>query len=272
MKKLDFNDGEVPEYEVRSNKQNTTNDNAVLAIESGFPTSVNVPGLTPGPVSKIAESGVYVDLSSPKAEMKNVTMQMQGSASGYGVVFNYVDAENYATIQYDGSKWIAGGKKNGQDVAVDLSAHNIPVIAPDDTRTVRIAKENGVYTLQMSGGAGTAAEEFETYDLGNLDGIYEGAGKVGVVVTEDMTLYVGAITTVYVLEGIEFPVPEEGIIKLESNEMKVLVGESFPSIYTYLNPEEEYLMGTGVTVGNENTNMDILTESGNVTCATSQNY
>ena len=57
-------------------------------------------------------------------------MQMQGSASGYGVVFNYVDAENYATIQYDGSKWIAGGKKNGQDVAVDLSAHNIPVIAP----------------------------------------------------------------------------------------------------------------------------------------------
>ena len=27
-------------------------------------------------------------------------------------------------------------------------------------------------------------------------------------------------------------------------------------------------MGTGVTVGNENTNMDILTESGNVTCAT----
>ena len=57
--------------------------------------------------------------------------------------------------------------------------------------------------------------------------------KVGVVVTEDMTLYVGAITTVYVLEGIEFPVPEEGIIKLESNEMKVLVGESFPR-YLYL--------------------------------------
>lgn len=268
VKKLDFNDGAVPNFEVRTNKNNTVKQNATLEIQAGYPTEEKIPGITPGAVSKITESGIYIDSTSPITDFHHVTMQMKGSTSQYGIVFNYADAENYATIQYDGSKWIAGGKKEGQDVEIDLSAKNIPAIAPEDTRTVRLLQENGSYKLQISGGVNTQENAYETYELGSLEGIYKGAGKVGVVAAEPMTLYVGAVSVVYGLKAVEFPIPTEGVVALESDEMKVLVGDTFPHIYTYLNTKDEYLTGTGLVQGEENTDMNILTDAGEVVCKT----
>lgn len=268
VKKLDFNDGTVPNFEVRSNKNNTTNNNAQLEIREGWPTEEKISGLTPGAVSKITESGIYVDSTSPITDLKSVTMQLQGTSSKYGIMFNYKDSDNYATIEYNGEKWIAGGKKDGQAVELDLSSLNIPAIAPNDTRTVRIVKENDSYTLQMSGGPNTTVDEVVTYDLGQLDGIYKGEGKVGVVASEPMTLYVGTITILYRLKTAQFPIPTEHVVTIASDEMQVLVGDSFPHIYTYLNKEGEYLTGTGLVSGSENTNMKILTETGEVECST----
>lgn len=268
VKKMDFNDGTVPNFEVRTNKNNTAKQNAKLEIQSGYPTEEKIPGITPGAVSKITDSGIYIDSTSPVTDLHHVTIQMKGSSSQYGVVFNYADADNYATIQYDGSKWIAGGKKAGENVEIDLSSKNIPAIAPEDTRTVRLSQENGSYKLQISGGADAQQNEYATYELGNLEGIYEGAGKVGVVVSEPMTLYVGAISMVYGLRAVEFPIPTEGVMVIESDEMKVLVGDTFPHIYTYLNTQDEYLTGTGLVQGEENTNLNILTDAGEVVCNT----
>lgn len=268
VKKLDFDDGTIPNFEVRTNKNNTVNKNARLEIQSGYPTEEKISGVTPGAVSKITESGVYIDSTSPITDLRYVTMQMKGSASQYGIVFNYADADNYATIQYDGSKWIAGGKKGGESVEIDLSSKNIPAISPEDTRTVRLSEKNGSYQLQISGGINTQEDAYTAYDLGTLEGICDGSGKVGVIVSEPMTLYVGAVSMVYGLKTVEFPIPTENVVSLKSEEMKVLVGDTFPHIYTYLNTKDEYLTGTGLVQGEENTDLNILTDAGEVVCKT----
>lgn len=271
IKRLDFNDGIVPEYEVRSNRGTEPNKNdAVLEIKEGYPTGEIIPGLTPGPVSNIAaaQPGVYVDLTSPVAELGSMTVQLKGTSSEYGIVFNYKDNENYSTIQYDGTKWIAGGKSNGAEVNISLAEKNIPAIAPDDTRTLRLAKEADGYTLLISAGPFTKVEDYSSYKLGNLEGIYAGDGKLGVVAGKPMTLYAGPISSVYTLKSVELPYPAEGVITIKSGMMQAVVGDSFPHIYAYLNKDGSYLTGTGLISGEENTGMEILTQDGLKKCTT----
>lgn len=272
MKRLDFDDGKVPDFEVRRNKDNTIdNNNAMLKIKDGYPTEETVPGVTPGPVSMIeaSEKGIYIDAISPIASLGTMTVQLKGTSSNYGIVFNYRDNDNYATIEYDGTKWIAGGKNGSAPVSIDLSGANIPAIAPNDTRTLRLIYDamNG-YSLSISGGPGSKAEDYKTYSLGKLDGLYTGDGRQGVIVNKAMTLYAGPINMVYVLKAVQFPIPAKNVITLKSDQMQVMVGNSFPHIYVYLNQNGEYLTGTGLLEGEENTGMTILTKDGLMSCTT----
>lgn len=272
VKSLDFNDEAVPAYEARENKNNTVvNSYAALEIIGGYPTEATVPGLTPGAVSVVeaGAAGLYIDSSSPIAALGTMTVQLKGTSSKYGIVFNYQDDDNYATIEYDGAKWIAGGKNGGDAVAVDLSGHNIPAIEANDTRTLRLAKTADGYTLYISGGPETTVDDYETYKLGTLEGIFAENGKIGVVTGEPMTLYVGRMNFVYLLKAVELPIPTENVIKIKSEQMQAVVGDTFPHIYTYLDQKGGYLTGTGLIQGEENTGMTILTDTSLVNCTTS---
>ena len=272
VKSLDFNDGAIPEFEVRSNKSNTLLDKSqvTMEIKEGYPTGETVPGITPGSVSKIeaTQRGVYIDSASPVGTMGSMTVQLKGTASQYGIVFNYKDEDNYATIEYDGTKWIAGGKNEGKDVALDLSEHNIPVIKANDTRTFRITKSADGYTLLISGGPETTKYDYTKYDLGTLDGIYSGDGKSGVVVGEPMTLFAGPVSLVFTLKAVQMPVPTENVITIKSDRMQAVVGDAFPHIYAYLDQDGGYLTGTGLLQGEEKTGMNILTGTGMQNCTT----
>lgn len=262
VKELNFNDKATPNTETRANRGTdilaTTN---ITFVE--IPASETVAGFAPGRGTKIAAeaAGVYVDSTAPSAANPTYTVQLNGSSNKLGLVFNYQDADNYAAVWYDGAKWVAGGRSGGQDVAaIDLSARNIP--APDGTRTYRIAyDETKGYTLTVSAGAveDATAEDARSYELGRLDGIFTGKGKVGLYVGEAMTLYAGPIQVVYELLPTVLPEPsEDSYITLKSDEMQVLVGSEFPYVYTYKD-----LAGTvlayGTLVGSEDSRIYVDT-------------
>lgn len=262
VKELNFNDKATPNTETRANRGTdilaTTN---ITFVE--IPASETVAGFAPGRGTKIAAeaAGVYVDSTAPSAANPTYTVQLNGSSNKLGLVFNYQDADNYAAVWYDGAKWVAGGRSGGQDVAaIDLSAQNIP--APDGTRTYRIAYDEAKgYTLTVSAGAveDATAEDARSYELGRLDGIFTGKGKVGLYVGEAMTLYAGPIQVVYELLPTVLPDPgEDSYITLKSDEMQVLVGSEFPYVYTYKD-----LAGTvlayGTLVGSEDSRIYVDT-------------
>ena len=262
VKELNFNDKATPNTETRANRGTdilaTTN---ITFVE--IPASETVAGFAPGRGTKIAAeaAGVYVDSTAPSAANPTYTVQLNGSSNKLGLVFNYQDADNYAAVWYDGAKWVAGGRSGGQDVAaIDLSAQNIP--APDGTRTYRIAYDEAKgYTLTVSAGAveDATAEDARSYELGRLDGIFTGKGKVGLYVGGAMTLYAGPIQVVYELLPTVLPDPgEDSYITLKSDEMQVLVGSEFPYVYTYKD-----LAGTvlayGTLVGSEDSRIYVDT-------------
>ena len=190
---MDFNAGELPAFSAQSNKGAMGSANGSTSVAfTEVPASETVAGFAPGRGTKIAAeaAGVYVDSTAPSAANPTYTVQLNGSSNKLGLVFNYQDADNYAAVWYDGAKWVAGGRSGGQDVAaIDLSAQNIP--APDGTRTYRIAYDEAKgYTLTVSAGAveDATAEDARSYELGRLDGIFTGKGKVGLYVGEAMTL------------------------------------------------------------------------------------
>lgn len=269
---LDFNKGDMPAYESRENKIDDVIDNdtsIAVAIQEGYPTGEEIPGVTPGPVSKIEQPGVYVDTTSPVAELGTMTVQLKGVGSNkYGIVFNYKDEDNYATIEFNGSKWIAGGKNDGKDVAVELPG-SIPAIEAGDTRTLRLSKdEKGEFTLLISGGPETKVEDYKTYALGKLDGIYAEDGKLGVKAGEPMTLFAGPMNLVFTLKPVLWEVPTEGVVTIGSDELQAVVGDSFPHIYAYLDKDGNYKTATGLIQGEEKYGMTILTESGEQNCTT----
>lgn len=262
VKELNFNDKTNPDTETRANRGTdilaTTN---ITFVE--IPASETAAGFAPGRATMIAAeaAGVYVDSTAPSAANPTYTVQLNGSSNKLGLVFNYQDADNYAAVWYDGAKWVAGGRSGGQDVAaIDLSAQNIP--APDGTRTYRIAYDEAKgYTLTVSAGAveDATAEDARSYELGRLDGIFTGKGKVGLYVGEAMTLYAGPIQVVYELLPTVLPEPgEDSYITLKSDEMQVLVGSEFPYVYTYKD-----LAGTvlayGTLVGSEDSRIYVDT-------------
>ena len=261
---MDFNAGELPAFSAQSNKGAMGSANGSTSVAfTEVPASETVDGFAPGRGTKIAAeaAGVYVDSTAPSAANPTYTVQLNGSSNKLGLVFNYQDADNYAAVWYDGAKWVAGGRSGGQDVAaIDLSAQNIP--APDGTRTYRIAyDETKGYTLTVSAGAveDATAEDARSYELGRLDGIFTGKGKVGLYVGEAMTLYAGPIQVVYELLPTVLPEPgEDSYITLKSDEMQVLVGSGFPYVYTYKD-----LAGTvlayGTLVGSEDSRIYVDT-------------
>ena len=262
VKELNFNDKATPNTETRANRgTDILTGTNITFVE--IPASETAAGFAPGRGTKIAAeaAGVYVDSTAPSAANPTYTVQLNGSSNKLGLVFNYQDADNYAAVWYDGAKWVAGGRSGGQDVAaIDLSARNIP--APDGTHTYRIAyDETKGYTLTVSAGAveDATAEDARSYELGRLDGIFTGKGKVGLYVGEAMTLYAGPIQVVYELLPTVLPDPgEDSYITLKSDEMQVLVGSEFPYVYTYKD-----LAGTvlayGTLVGSEDSRIYVDT-------------
>lgn len=261
---MDFNAGELPAFSAQSNKGAMGSANGSTSVAfTEVPASETAAGFAPGRATMIAAeaAGVYVDSTAPSAANPTYTVQLNGSSNKLGLVFNYQDADNYAAVWYDGAKWVAGGRSGGQDVAaIDLSAQNIP--APDGTRTYRIAYDEAKgYTLTVSAGAveDATAEDARSYELGRLDGIFTGKGKVGLYVGEAMTLYAGPIQVVYELLPTVLPEPgEDSYITLKSDEMQVLVGSEFPYVYTYKD-----LAGTvlayGTLVGSEDSRIYVDT-------------
>ena len=262
VKELNFNDKTNPDTETRANRGTDILAGTNITFVE-IPASETVAGFAPGRGTMIAAeaAGVYVDSTAPSAANPTYTVQLNGSSNKLGLVFNYQDADNYAAVWYDGAKWVAGGRSGGQDVAaIDLSAQNIP--APDGTRTYRIAYDEAKgYTLTVSAGAveDATAEDARSYELGRLDGIFTGKGKVGLYVGEAMTLYAGPIQVVYELLPTVLPEPgEDSYITLKSDEMQVLVGSGFPYVYTYKD-----LAGTvlayGTLVGSEDSRIYVDT-------------
>jgi len=258
---LDFNDGAIPAYEARPNRQNALNNTGATLSLVEIPESETAVGFSPGRASKLGSTGagLYIDNASPQTKDGVYTVQLNGSNSNYGLVFRYADPDNYATLQYDGTKWIAGGMKGGQPVSMDLSNFNIPALVAGETRTLRLDyTDSGNYRLVRSG---DADNDYQTYDLGALSGIYEGEGQTGLVIGEAMTLYAGAIQVVYELAAVNVPDPVGNYITLQSDKMKVLVGDQFPHIYTYKDTSDNTI-ASGVIPGTENTDMSIVTELG----------
>lgn len=224
VKTLDF-EGELPTYEVRQNKNNTLQPNYATLTLVDMPESEMVPGFSEGKASKFTTAGVFVDAASPMTANGTYTVQLSALAAGGGLVFNYTDENNYATIEYTDSGWIAGGKNNGTAVSLPLSS----VPAPDgSTHTYRLAHTESGYTLTVSG---AALESAVTYNLGELTGLYTGKGRVGVVNGAGV-LYAGPFELVYAIERVDISDPEDAIT-IESDEMKVAAGASFPHIYSY---------------------------------------
>ena len=261
---MNFNDQVEPETETRANR-GTTLVTSTTKTFTEIPASEEVSGFTAGRATMIeaAAGGVYVDASAPTTDAPTYTVQLAGTGSAYGLVFNYADADNYAAIWYDGIKWLAGGKVDGEAVAATIAADaNLPELQANEARTFRLEQNDaGEYLLTISAGPveGATTEDAVTYNLGALDGIYTGAGKVGVYAAEAMTLYAGPIEVIYLLTATVLPDPAEGsYLTLKSDEMQVLVGSSFPHIYTYKD-----LNGTslayGTLVGSEVTSIYVDT-------------
>lgn len=259
---LDFNDGVLPAYEARVNRGTTINNSAAALSLIEIPVSETVDGFPPSRASKLEApgAGLYIDSASPQAAGGIYTVQLNGSKTNYGIVFNYADDNNYATIQYDGSKWIAGGMNNGKEVSMDLSIHNIPAPVAGETRALRLDSSDSANIKLIR--SGEASDDYQTYNLGELTGIYDGQGQVGLITGEAMTLLAGAIHVVYDLVAVNVPDPEAGTyITLQSDQMKVLVGNEFPHIYTYKDMANNTI-ANGVRPGAENAGMSIVTELG----------
>ena len=254
VKTLDFNDQPTLDLVTRVNRNNAEVSNATTYSYTEIPASETVPGFTPGRGTKITASaaGVFVDQASPATDAPTYTVQLAASTAKFGLVFNYQDANNYAAIWYDGSKWVAGGMKNGSAVAsIDLSSYNIPTPAANVARTYRLDKTGDTYTLTVSAGAGAEDADPTVCTLGDLTGIFTGKGKVGVYLAEAGTLYAGPVEVVYELTATVLPEPAEGTYStLKSDEMQVLVGKSFPYVYSYKDLSGKVL-AYGTLVGSE---------------------
>ena len=257
---MDFNDLDAaPAYEARLNKTEAVNNAAAALTLEQLPASEEVAGFEPGKASKLTALGVYVDSTSPVTDKAVYTVRVNPSAAQYGLVFNYADASNYAAIEYDGAKWVAGGKVAGQDVApIDLSAAGIPAPVPGTASTLRLdcSSADG-YSLTVTDDSGE-----KTFPLGKLEGICTQKGQVGLLVGEGVTLYAGALSVEFPVEAAEIPDPTEHFITLRSDEMSVLVGDSFPHIYTYKTADGQTSLAYGVYPGQENTGMVVYTAIG----------
>ncbi|HIQ70171.1 MAG TPA: S-layer homology domain-containing protein [Candidatus Avoscillospira stercorigallinarum] len=252
VKTLDFDDQPALDLVTRVNRNNAEVSDVTTHSYTEIPASETVSGFTPGRGTKITASaaGVFVDQASPATDAPTYTVQLAASTAKFGLVFNYQDANNYAAIWYDGSKWVAGGMKNGSAVAsIDLSSYNIPTPAANAARTYRLDKTGDTYTLTVSAGAGAEDAGPTVCTLGALDGIFTGKGKVGVYLAEAGTLYAGPVEVVYELTATVLPDPTE-YITLQSDEMQVLVGKSFPYVYSYKDLSGKVL-AYGTLVGSE---------------------
>ena len=281
VKTLDFDDRPALDLVTRVNKNNDVVSNATTYNYTEIPASEIVSGFAPGRGTKITASaaGAFVDQASPATDAPTYTVQLAASTAQFGLVFNYQDANNYAAIWYDGSKWVAGGMKDGSAVAsIDLSSCSIPAPAVNAARTYRLDKTGDSYTLTVSAGAGAEDADPTVCTLGALEGIFTGKGKVGLYLAEAGTLYAGPVEVVYELTATELPEPAEGTyITLKSDAMQVQVGKDFPHVYTYKDRSGDVL-AYGTVVGEENSGMlidtaanltDAVEDSNNfVTCTT----
>ena len=253
LETFDFNDGAEPGFSAQSNRGVAGSADATTSFAfTEIPASETVSGFTPGRGTKITASaaGVFVDQASPATDAPTYTVQLAASTAQFGLVFNYRDAENYAAIWYDGSKWVAGGMENGSDVAaIDLSSCSIPAPAANAARTYRLDKTGDSYTLTVSAGAGAEDADPTVCPLGALTGIFTGKGKVGLYLAEAGTLYAGPVEVVYELTATVLPEPTD-YITLKSDKMQVLVGEDFPYVYTYKDLSGDVL-AYGTLVGSE---------------------
>lgn len=275
--RMDFNDLQTApdQYEARANKNNTVNNKlATLALQT-LPASETVPGFADGTASKITTAGIHLDSASPVAKQGIYTVQLNGmQANQYGMVFRYKDENNYATIQYDGSQWIAGGKVNGTPVSIDLP-QDLPALQADQSYICTLDySQDGAYTMTVKD---VANQTESVVNLGALEGICTEKGQVGLISGEGVTLYASPVSVAFPMEAAEVPDPTEHYITLQSDEMQVLVGDSFPHIYTYKNADGSKKLAYGVYPGQENTGMTVYTKineqgkldtSSAVTCTT----
>ena len=250
VKEMNFNDlTAAPEYEARSNR-GTDSDKAKATLTlKEMPTAEAAPGLAAGKATKLAKAGVYVDSAAPFSDKVNYNVKVSATTENIGLVYSYADAENYATIQYDGEKWIAGGMNAGKAVSVDLSDKKIPAPKAGEAHTFGLSTQEGT-VLTLDG---------KTYDLGALEGVFTEGGQVGLVAGENTVLYAEPITVEAALQAPILPEPTDHFITLKSDEMQVLVGDSFPTIYTYKSADGKKQLAYGEMVGQERTGMYVYT-------------
>ena len=250
VKELNFNDlTAAPEYEARSNRGGASDKSKATLTLKEMPTAEAAPGLATGKATKLTQTGVHVDTASPFSDKVVYDVKVSADTETIGLVYSYADAENYATIQYDGEKWIAGGMNAGKAVSVDLSDKKIPAPKAGEAHTFGLNTQEGT-VLTLDG---------KTYDLGALEGVYTAGGQIGLVTGENTTLYAEPITVEAAVKAPELAEPTENFITLKSDEMQVLVGDSFPTIYTYKSADGTKQLAYGEMVGQERTEMYIYT-------------
>ena len=64
---------------------------------------------------------MFVDEQSTLTRNGIYEVQINSNTNEYGLVFNYEDNDNYATIEFDGNSWAAKGRKSGTNVDIELN-------------------------------------------------------------------------------------------------------------------------------------------------------
>lgn len=241
VKRLDFNDADpvASNFLVRQNRGTDTSNATVGTVV--IPASDTVATFPAGVATKLTADSekLFIDNASPETAGIIYTVQTAGDWSKLGLVFNYQDDSNYATIRFREGQWVLGGKVGGQEVpsvTLQLAENNwassdITDPTGSETRTLRVdTSEDGKLTLYVSAGSKGTQEQWNSYTTTSTDGIFTGKGKVGLIGSG--TIYAGPIEVIYDLEAIGID-PPAGSITIESDEMTVHVGENAPFIYKY---------------------------------------
>ena len=151
------------------------------------PNAVQIDGFENEKLNELeaAKRGMFVDEQSTLTRNGIYEVQINSNTNEYGLVFNYEDNDNYATIEFDGNSWAAKGRKSGTNVDIELNESNLPELQADKKYTFELDyQRDDSYELTI---------DDTTYELGELD-VYKGAGHIGVAMGEQGILYSSALT------------------------------------------------------------------------------
>ena len=257
VKEMDFDEmTEIPVIEVRENKGTAviTDGNRCVATLDDSPNAVQIDGFENEKLNELeaAKRGMFVDEQSTLTRNGIYEVQINSNTNEYGLVFNYEDNDNYATIEFDGNSWAAKGRKSGTNVDIELNESNLPELQADKKYTFELDyQRDDSYELTI---------DDTTYELGELD-VYKGAGHIGVAMGEQGILYSSALTLLPT--STLDPNDKVGDALEWLTDERVLNGNhSFDTIYTDLYLPTE--ANSGAKVKWESSNLAI-TESGTVT-------